>query len=470
VWITGARTLNVTDADLQAYATWSGPGGLGATVLSLRGFWRTGAQGWDVWEGVWFGWPLLVIVVVVVAVGLALRWVDDPLRGAPLSVLTVVGLLLGAGVAGPLGWAYRAAFEALPLFEAMREQQKWLALAVMGYAVGFGAAVEGLALSGWRERISRSTAIAVACLPVLVAPTLVWGLGGAIRTSDYPESWSRAQTVMGEGTGAVLFLPWHAYQPFDFTDERTIATPGSAYFARQVLASDAVELPELLTDSTSRRTAYVGQLVADAGGGDGFARLIAPLGIEYVVLADNVSTPDYTWLRDQPGLQRIDVGAGLELYRVLPQGTGRVVTARTLTFDEAVAAASAGALGTEAVLDPSAEATAAGPSSEASGGLTRTSPTRWEVAPGTPGQVVVPEEYSPSWQLDGDPGQPTLAGTIAFDASPAAASVEFVTWRWLRPALAVSFLSLVVLIVAGILEHRRDTDVFLPKWEPLTFG
>ncbi|MCB0915134.1 MAG: hypothetical protein KDC23_05445 [Actinobacteria bacterium] len=490
VWLTGARTLNVTQADLAAYATWEGPGGLAVTVLSLRGYWRTGAPGWDVWSGVWFALPLLLVVLVLVCVGLALRVFDDPLRGAPLAALTAVGLLLGAGINGPLGTFYGWAFDTLPLFEAMREQQKWVALAVMGYAVGLGAAVEAIARRGrpadseelpattGASRLARPLALVAAGLPLLIAPTLLWGLGNSVRTSDYPESWYRAEEVMGPGQGGVLFLPWHAYQPFDFTDERTVATPGTAFFSRPVLASDAVQLPNLLTDSTSRRTDYLNRLVAIGGGGSGFPRLLAPLGIEYVVLADNISTPEYSWLRESAQLQRIDVGPGLELYRVIPQGTGRVVDATTMTFDEAVAAASADDLGSEAVLDPAdgavTQSAPAEPEStadrDAAGGLVQSSPTTWRLDPGPAGWVVVPEEWSANWRLDGVTGRPTLAGTVAIPAGAEAGTVEFVTWRWLRPALAASILALLALGAAGVIEHRRDTEVLLPSWGPMHFG
>lgn len=476
VWVTGARTLNVTDADLKAYATWSGPGGLGVSVLSLRGFWRTDAPGWNPWQGVWFALPLLIVMVALVTVGLVFRIVDDPLRGTPLAALTVVGLLLGAGVDGPLGWLYRWAFHTLPLFEAMREQQKWLSLAVMGYAVGFGAVIEVLALGGVRDDADaqarsplahrlRFVALACACLPALIAPTLLWGLGGTITTSRYPTSWYNAERVMGAGPGGVLFLPWHAYQPFEFTGERTIATPGSAFFQRSVLTSDAVQLPGLETDSTSLRSPYVDAVVAAAGGAD-FGQLLAPLGVSYVVLADNVSAPSYTWLAQAKGLQRIDVGPGLQLYRVLPEGTGRVITARSMTLEEVLRSPG---LGTEALL-PVPDADANGGRSDAAGGLERLSPTQWRLLPGTPGWMVLPEEWSENWELNGAAGQPTLAGTIAFQADGSEGMIEFTTWRLLRPALAVSVLALLGLILAGVLEHRRDTDVFLPAWGPLHFG
>ena len=60
------------------------------------------------------------------------------------------------------------------------------------------------------------------------------------------------------------------------------------------------------------------------------------------------------------------------------------------------------------------DADANGGRSDAAGGLERLSPTQWRLLPGTPGWMVLPEEWSENWELNGAAGQPTLAGTIAF--------------------------------------------------------
>ena len=116
------------------------------TVLSLRGFWRACEGSVGSGLGLLPGALLLVGVLVVVGLGFRSRWGDEPDRLHPAGGRSPsLGLLLGAGVSGPLAGLYRVAFDVLPLFEAMREQQKWLALAVLGYAVGFGCGVEWLA-------------------------------------------------------------------------------------------------------------------------------------------------------------------------------------------------------------------------------------------------------------------------------------------------------------------------------------
>lgn len=463
LWLTGSKTLDVTDRDLQAYATHQGPGGLMATVLSLQGFWRESGADWEPAVSGWVVLPVTALVVSLVVVGLAVRVKEDPLRGAPLLALTAVGLLLAAGIAGPVGGLYSFAFDHLPLFEAMREQQKWLTLAVLGYAVGFGAAVEAIATRLThpedqrqpRARWSRPVAVACAALPVLVAPSLLWGLGGSVSTSRYPDSWARADAVMGPGTGGVLFLPWHAYQPFDFTSQRTIATPASAFFSRPALVSDAVELPVLRSDSTSRRTAYVDRIVALAGD-NALGRLVAPLGVEWIAVAKNVDSPMYSWVSSQPGLQRVEVGPELELYRVVPQGVGRVVRARNLTFEQLLAQAAVGAVGSEAIIDPATATVSVPGRSDRSGGLSQPDPTTWRVEQGEAGWVVIPAEWSPGWQVAGRSGIPTVAGTIAFDLPAGGADVVFAPWRILRPALSISVGALLLLIAAGILEHRTE--------------
>lgn len=448
LWLTNTPALRVTDADLQAYATRSGPGGVLATVATLHGFWRTSDQ--DTvreWLGPVLGLIVLAGLVAALVAGFVRLWRVEHDRAAPLLVTTVVGLLLGAGVTGPMGSVYRFAFDHLPLFEAMREQQKWVGLALLGYAVAFGAAVEWVAV-----RTRSAVAVAAACAPLVVAPALVWGLGGSVITSEYPAGWQDADAVMGRGTGLALFLPWHAYQPFSFSDYRTIATPANAFFSRTVLTSDAVELPGLRTDSTSLRTAYVDRLVADGGGG-AFGRLVAPLGVEYVVLAKTPELLNYSWVADQPDLELVKDTEAMAVYRVAPRGTGRVVSKWYADYPAAVEAAEAGRLGSQAVLAGSTEGR---PSrAEESGALSRQSPTVWRVEPGSAGWVVIPEEYSEGWQIDGRPGVPTLAGTVALEVGPEATTVEYAPWRYLRPATLASLGVLGLLIIGGLIEHRH---------------
>jgi hypothetical protein len=306
------------------------------------------------------------------------------------------------------------------------------------------------------QRPGRVVAVVAGALPLLMAPWLVWGLGGSIRTSEYPDGWDQAADAMGSGQGNVLFLPWHAYQPFGFTDGRTVATPAAAFFARPALVSDAVELPGLRTDSTSLRSAYVDRIVAEAGA-DALGPLLAPLGVEYVAVAEGVGPPEETdWVAGQPGIEQVMTSPTMTLYRVTRSAIGRVGPARVADFDAAVVGYRDLGWGTEAILPSDPGGLGGAEPSTASGGITRSSPTTWSVAAGDPGWVVIPEEWSAGWVADGTAAVPTLAGTAAVRVGPDATVVEYGPWRLLRPAILGSLVVLVALIVGGLVEHRRE--------------
>ncbi len=461
VLLAGVKTLHVTSADLEAYKPLAGPGGLLPTLLSLHGFWRGGQHLPRDVVGPVAGAFLLVAVLAVVAVGLGRLIRVSPRLGWPLLVLSVLGLLLAAGIEGPMATPYRWAFDHIPLFQAMREQGKWLALPAMGYAIGFGAGIEYLV--AWLRTLRKGrglsvvTGIAVAALPLAIAPSLLWGLGGTVHTSTYPASWYAADAAMGTGDGQVLFLPWHGYQPFAFTGGRTVATPAQAFFRRTVLASDAVELPAVRTDSTSLRTAYVDRLVAGAGFGV-FGTLVAPLGVSYVVVAKNSASTNYSWVSRQRGLVLVMHAPTLDLYRVTAEGTGRVVVGRGETFMQVVQRAQSGASGTEAALRKSNVSSSA--TSTAFGDIAKKSSVAWQVSQGAAGWTVIPEEYAAGWQAHGADavvhGHPTVAGTIAFDLTSGPTTISYRPWSFLWPSLVLSVLFLIGLVVAGLFEHRRE--------------
>jgi hypothetical protein len=126
----------------------------------------------------------------------------------------------------------------------------------------------------------------------------------------------------------------------------------------------------------------------------------------------------------------------------------------------AQATAAAGQLGSEAV-------TTSGSNdgqlpSTASGGLHRTGPTSWSVDAGTPGWVVVPEEWSPGWKVEGLSGQPTLAGTVALRVSGGATEVNYSPWVWIRFGIIVSMLTLLGLLALGLWEHRVELADLVP--------
>ena len=260
VVLTGVPTLKIGDADLDAFATHVGPGGLLPTVLTLHGYWRD----WDGQVRNVLGIaaiPVALAVGVVIVIGLIAMLGAGNRRGRLAIAFIVIGAVLASGTQGPFGWLYQWAFDTVPLFTTMREPAKWLGLVQLGFIIAMAAGVR--AIQDWNRvpRLRRPLAIAACCLPLTVLPALAWGLGGRIETSTYPADWYAAAERLDPAPARSLFLPWHGYQPFSFTDERTVATPAAAFFPEPTLSSSAVELGPLRSGSTSTQQAVLDELI-----------------------------------------------------------------------------------------------------------------------------------------------------------------------------------------------------------------
>ncbi|MEI6621039.1 MAG: hypothetical protein WCP28_03960 [Actinomycetes bacterium] len=465
VWLVGVRVPNVNSAALAEYATRPDDSGLLITVLSLRGFWRERTIG--VGSSLQMWWiPIVIVLLVLVFIGFGGYAKDRAVRGPVFFGMMVFGVIASCGASGPFGFLYELAFSHLPLFEAMREPLKWLPLVLIPMAAGLARATPTIA-NWFTNTVARpvgSTAMVLAMVicaapAIACAPALIWGLGGRLQTSEYPDGWYAAQAAAGDGQGSILFLPWHEYQAFDFTDGRAVATPARAFFSRPAITSDAVELGKLRSDSTSSRSAFLDQVLAIGRKQNNLGVLLAPLGVEYVAVATDTSVPEtFGWLEQQGSLTRVLQTPSMRLYRVDRAATGRVVGSRQASLKELLDLANKGELGTEATL-PLGPTEPPVPSTQ-SGRLTRTSPTEWEVSAGEPGWVVVPEDWSAGWRIipaGGGaevPGVQTTQGLVAFKLDAGEATITYRPWDYIGPAVLVSALALLTLVIIGLLENR----------------
>jgi hypothetical protein len=307
-------TVGPTSLDL--YRTTGDPHyGLFVNVAGLYGFWRLG-PGPQLPKAVVVGWPLLLLAVLVVAGAGAVAALRRPGPGprhsargayrtgddgagpegaarrrqaAVLLLVGAAGYFLALGDQGPSGPLFRFAYFDLPFFQVMREPQKFLMLSALAYAVFFGWGVERLARSAASaKKAGVAAGVAGVALPLLYCPTIFWGLAGQVSPSTLPASYQRADSLMGDGQGRVLYLPWHLYMAYPFTGGRVVANLGPSSFRRDVIAGDNVQVGSVETQSTSPRSAYLARILAEGPHLRGFGALVAPLGVKYVVLAKAV--------------------------------------------------------------------------------------------------------------------------------------------------------------------------------------
>lgn len=424
-----AGTTLPTAGSLTTFQT-SGDSHLGlfGNVIGLYGFWRTGpgpVLPKDEISG-WFLFLLAILVVALVGAVVALRTGGD--RKAVVSVVSVaavVGFFLALGAQGPTGFLFRWLFDHLPFFDIMREPEKFSMLLALGYATCFGVGAERLVAGVVAHRgaiVRAGVALLVVGLPLAYTATIFDGLAGQIAPSQLPSSWSRAESIIDGRTGALLFLPWHEYLGFDFTQGRVIANPSPSSFTGSVISGTDPELDGLPEDPTTS-AAYLVRVLNDAGATGSLGAQLAPLGIEYVALSKTVDWRSYRWLSSQPGLRLEFDSSSLELWRNLAyHGIG-------------------GRGGSPVV---------------------RLSPTAYRIPAGRAGQVTVAIPYQKGWSLDGMPARPTPQGTLQVRAGRSGGTLRFDPWRLV---VVGDLLSLVVLAALGVLCARARWRA--PSPEPL---
>jgi hypothetical protein len=332
----------------------------------------------------------------------------------------------------------------------------------------FGLGAEAL-VAGTRRPAGRLLWTgALLVLPVATAPTMFWGFGGRVEVSRYPASWAEADWIMGDGAERILFLPWHQYLSFPFT-ERIVANPAPFAFRRDVIAGDNVELPGIRTASRSIRSAYLEFLYSQGRSLTSFGQLVAPHGVRFVVVAKTADWEQYRWLDAQRDLEKVLDRDEIAVYRstVPVVAPARVpVGVRVADWGEYAGLSEVADLSGTAVRvrreapgrvrSPAVPTLPAGTVAQAAG--ERRSPVRYRLSAGQPGWVVLGEQFDASWRA-GDREPVRLAGGVTgFEVGAAPMDVRFGHWSVVRASYAVSIATVAFVALAGLGARRKSRN------------
>jgi hypothetical protein len=148
------------------------------------------------------------------------------------------------------------------------------------------AGVDGVAalLDRFRKKLG-SIVVLAAALPLVATSTMLWGFGGRVQNSQFPNDWYRAEATTADEDGSLMVLPWNHYQPLPFAGFRIIGNPAHHFFSRPAVISDHAQLfVRGETPPADPRDIYVDQLLRSRRRISNLGHLIAPLGVHYVVL------------------------------------------------------------------------------------------------------------------------------------------------------------------------------------------
>lgn len=146
----------------------------------------------------------------------------------PLLALAAVSVAVPAALAtGPGLHLLRAIVDAAPGFGVLRDGQKWVALAVPGYALAGAGAV--VTLRRWLP----SAVVALVCSLALVLglPDLAWGGWGKVAPVHYPSGWAAVASAINANPGTVAVLPVGTMRRFSWSGPAPVLDPLPAGFA-----------------------------------------------------------------------------------------------------------------------------------------------------------------------------------------------------------------------------------------------
>jgi hypothetical protein len=284
--------------------------------------------------------PAFALIAAIAVVGwrrLPAAWDCGARLGALIAA--ALGLTLAVAPATPLRGVVTWAVRTLPAGGFLRDSQKFVIPLALLASIAFGSGVAAVMDQFARDpdtthrprprtSAGRSLGLALAILPVALAPTLAWGAGGKLHTASYPPSWAAVERITSSDAarGGILVLPWHAYVPLSWNGPTPVHQPPLLYFSRPVLAASALELGTATLPGEDPWAAMATPVVQSEMPLDA---ILGVLGVRYVLL-EKVGT----WQEMVPrlaALQRVLDAPDLLLYR-------GPVPGRVPTFDEPPAA------------------------------------------------------------------------------------------------------------------------------------
>lgn len=249
---------------------------------------------------------------------------DAPGDARRLLGLAVAGLLLAGLPATGIGADTVAALvEHVPGAGLLRDSQKWAALLALPVAAGFGVASAALLPRGAARGVPpRILGVALVALPVVVLPSMAWGLAGRLAPVQYPSEWTSVRKVydsLPADQRRTVVLPFSAYQLLPWNDGRAALDPAIRFFPGQTVTNDELAVSaELVVSGDDPDAAVIGAAVRR--GGD-LIPVLARTGVRYVLVektaagAANVVEPGGRVLHDGAELRLIDTGNPARLGR-----------------------------------------------------------------------------------------------------------------------------------------------------------
>ena len=261
-WLTAAA-LGLSSADgiwtptpdVAAFAARAEPGlGTLGSLASLGGIWNSEAV--PASRATLFAVLSAGVLLIVVAIGLPT--VVRRRAALPLVVLAAPSVLIPAALAtGPGLAVLHAVVEAAPGLGLLRDGQKWVALAMPGYALAGAGTVWAL------RRWLRPPMTALVCCAALLfcLPDLAWGVAGKVEPVHYPTDWPTVAALINRDPEAVAVLPPDTMRRFAWSGAAPVLDPLPRWVRANVLTTGDLNISGVTVPGEGNRAHQVQRLL-----------------------------------------------------------------------------------------------------------------------------------------------------------------------------------------------------------------
>lgn len=324
---TGAQSSldPINNADAMVYASRSSDSKFSVVfnVAALYGFWRERAYILAK-DNLPYWFVLFFIMLFFVVHGFTVKIKDRNVRA--FGVVAVVSLALAVGLSSQYTQAlFGLLFDKFPLFRGFRESHKFVGALVLSYAYlgGLGVAdyEESFRKSGkLKNKILHVSFVCVTLtIPLAYTYPMFFNFSGQLNTTDYPDTWRYADYYISNDAHDfnVLFLPWHLYMDISWLNNRDkrIANPAITFFNKPVIHGDNVEVGPIYSQSTNPTSKYIGFILDNRNRIHNLGALLAPINVQYVILAKETDYADYGFLYNQRDLELVLDNSNLALFK-----------------------------------------------------------------------------------------------------------------------------------------------------------
>lgn len=264
---------------------------------------------------------LFAAVATLVLLGVVAAGLPTVLRRravVPLLGLAAAAVLLPAALATNPGLHLLASVvDAAPGLGVLRDGQKWVALAMPGYALAGAGAV--VTVRRWLPAPADVAAALTACLALIaVLPDAAWGVGGKVAAVHYPRGWAAVAARINSAPAPVAVLPAGSMRRFAWSGPFPVLDPLPRWVRAEVLSTGDLAISGRVVPGEGHHARAIQELLLS--GVD--ASALAPAGVGWLVVEVDTAGDLGAAAHTLSTLAPVYYDEHLTLYRVGGPGVG----------------------------------------------------------------------------------------------------------------------------------------------------